>query len=349
MGPYLYAPGEPDPAEVIRAELERLFPLEEYPDFLFVFGSALSAEVGDIDVVLSSSSATVRNTAVRALGECWRNADGPMGLVVLDTLVNFIKNAHAYPLVEVRNRAFVLGPGPFDGIVEQLGDRSLTTEKYFDSNEDFLLWDVTGKAVITEQMAAYPILDLSGGDFKADPSDPCALFRLPDSEVTVGVEICLDHSDYRLRRTTAISPWPKRGDGIDLHLIPSCGMQLHPASVAARAGGWAFNVDGQYALGDPAQSGTGQTGVPDGVPSAFTDYVDGGSVDHAAHTQLARIARGPHGANVNRPGSHDATFEPAPEADVTVLPVPPTRDVGVYFAGGPGAVHIYGCARPLPL
>ena len=59
MGPYLYAPGEPDPAEVIRAELERLFPLEEYPDFLFVFGSALSAEVGDIDVVLSSSSATV--------------------------------------------------------------------------------------------------------------------------------------------------------------------------------------------------------------------------------------------------------------------------------------------------
>ena len=50
----------------------------------------------------------------------------------------------------------------------------------------------------------------------------------------VGVEICLDHSDHRMRKAVARSPWPQRHDGLDLHLVPSCGMQLHPQSVAAR-------------------------------------------------------------------------------------------------------------------
>ncbi len=101
-------------------------------------------------------------------------------------------------------------------------------------------------------MSAYPILDTSGGDFKFEPRDPYAIFRVAGSDpVTVGVEICLDHSDHRMRKSVDRSPWPARGDGLDLHLIPSCGMQLHRPSVAARAGGWAFNCDGQYALGDP--------------------------------------------------------------------------------------------------
>ena len=125
---------------------------------------------------------------------------------------------------------------------------------------------------ITEQMAAYPILDTSGGDFKKKPDDPHALFRMRDeggsAGPVVGVEICLDHSDHRMRKAVARSPWPQRHDGLDLHLVPSCGMQLHPQSVAAHAGGWAFNCDGQYALGSADQSGSPPGGAPGGSGSA---------------------------------------------------------------------------------
>ncbi|WP_448223027.1 hypothetical protein [Gordonia iterans] len=252
MGPYVHGPGDPDRADVILDELQKHFPVDEYPDFLLVLGTAISAEVADLGAVMRQSSTIVSNDVVRALGEGWQQADGPLAVVVFDALVNFIKNCHAYAQVEVRNRAFILGPAEFDGVEAGLGVRAITTEKYFVSNEDLLLWDVTGKPVITEQMSAYPILDTSGGDFKFEPRDPYAIFRVAGSDpVTVGVEICLDHSDHRMRKSVDRSPWPARGDGLDLHLIPSCGMQLHRPSVAARAGGWAFNCDGQYALGDP--------------------------------------------------------------------------------------------------
>ncbi|WP_440714024.1 hypothetical protein [Gordonia sp. FQ] len=341
MGPYVHAPDEPDPADLILAELERLFPAEEYPDFLLVLGTAISARIADLDAVLSSASCTVRNDVVRSLGEAWRTADGPLAQVVLDTLVNFIKNCHSYPQVQVRNRSFVLGPGAFDGVTGPLGARAVTTEKYFDSNEDLLLWDVTGRPVITEQMAAYPILDTSGGDLKTTPRDPYSLFRIgggPGGEaLTVGVEICLDHADRRLRKGVDRSPWPSRGDGLDLHLIPSCGMQLHPPAVAARSGGWAFNCDGQYALGDDG-----------GVPCVHADYRDPAWPGYGAHTQLARIETGPRGADQRGTGSHDARFAPAPDVDVTVIEMTAIARFDECFAGGPGAVHIYGRDRPLP-
>ncbi len=265
--------------------------------------------------------------------------------------VNFVKNGHAYPSVEVRNRALVLAPTPVDGVTAPIGARALTTEKYYDSNEDFLLWDVTGKPVITEQMTAYPILDTSGGDFKADAFDPYAIFTVPngDRPITVGVEICLDHSDHRLRKSAEISPWPTAASGIDLHLIPSCGMQLHPPSVAAKAGGWAFNTDGQYALGDAAQAGDAQRGEVAGVDSIHTDYADAASSAYGAHTQLARVKTAPVGADENAPGSHDATFEAAPDVAVTVSPVKAAANHDEFFAGGAGAVHIYGKDAPLPL
>lgn len=346
MGPYVHAPGDPDPAELILRELGRLFPAAEYPDFLLVLGTVITAEVADIDTLMETSSVTVRNDVVRALGQSWQSADGSIAQVVLDTLVNFIKNCHTYSQVEVRNRAMVLGPAELHGVVGPLEARAITTEKYFDSNEDLLLWDVTGRPVITEQMSAYPILDISGGDLKTSDRDPYAVFRVPGTApVTVGVEICLDHSDERLRKGAHRSPWPRPGDGIDLHLVPSCGMNLHPAAVAARSGGWAFNCDGQYTLGDASQTGRAQRGTVDGVPSVFVDYVDQSAGHSGAHTQLARVRVGPQGEE-HQAGARDAEFAPAADLDVTVVPVAAGADFGNYFAGGPGAVHIYGKDRP---
>ncbi len=351
MGPYVHKPAEADPADTILALLQSQFTAEEYPHFLFVLGSVISAEVGDIDQVFASSTTKVRNDIVKALGEGWTRTAGPLSDVIFDMFVNFVKNGHAYPVVEVRNRALILSSSPVDGVLGNLGATALTTEKYFDSNEDFLLWDVTGKPVVTEQMTAYPVLDTTGGDFKSAPLDPYAIFTVPTTAepVTVGVEICLDHSDHRLRKSVARSPWPARGDGVDLHLIPSCGMQLHVPSVAARAGGWAFNCDGQYILGSVATAGSPQKGTPSGVASTYTDYADAASPAYGAHTQLARVHAAAHGGDQMVAGAHDATFDPASDVDVTVIPVTPAADLDEFFAGGPGAVHIYGKDEPLPL
>ncbi|MFT4086419.1 MAG: hypothetical protein QM658_04575 [Gordonia sp. (in: high G+C Gram-positive bacteria)] len=351
MGPYVHDPGERDPGEVILSKLAELFPATEYPDFLFVLGTGITTKIRDLSVVMNASTTTVRNDVVKALGSAWLRSEGPLATVVFDSLVDFIKNAHAYPEVEVRNRAFVLGPGEFGGLNGELGATALTTEKYFDSNEDFLLWDVTGRPVITEQMCAYPVLDLSGGDAKNSAFDPHSLFCLPGEAAeryVAGVEICLDHADQRMRKSVHRTTWPADASGLDLHLLPSCGMQLHPSSVAARAGGWAFNCDGQYVL-DGTGPGAGRRSVVGGVPSVHADYVHSVGSVYGAHTQLARVASGPEGEGTRVPGGRDAVFGPPPEIDVVVIEVPPIDDFDVCFAGGPGAVHLYGSDSPLPL
>lgn len=351
MGPYVHKPTDEDPAQAILRILDSQFPAAEYPHFLLICGTVITAQVGDIDSVMEAETTKVRNRIVRTLGEAWTESVGLMQIVVFDALVNFIKNTHGYPEVEVRNRALMISSTPIDGVLSAIGSRKLTTEKGFDSNEDFLLWEVTGKPVITEPLTAYPVIDLSAGDFKVDPFDPHGIFTIPSSgkPLNIGVEVCLDHSDVRLRATSARSPWPENHETVDLHLIPSCGMQLHPQSIAARAGGWAFNTDGQYPLGDPSQAGTVHRGDVGGVPCTFVDYVDVASPSHGGHTQLAQVRTPARLPDEFAPGAHNPTYYPATEASVDVVPVTEIARHGLFYAGGSGAVHIYGKDAPLPL
>ncbi|GAA1983589.1 hypothetical protein [Microbacterium pumilum] len=350
MGPYVHTPTDADPADAILEVLREALPALEYPGFLFVLGTVVTAAVADIDEVLAGSSTVARNDVVRALGEAWLASAGPITDVVMDSLVNFIKNGHAYPAVEVRNRALVISSAAV-----QIGNGEpvtvLTTEKYFDSNEDFLLWDVTGRPIITEQMTAYPVIDPSGGDVKSTAFDPYSVFRLPNTAepVHIAIEICLDHADHRLRKSLPRNRWSSPDHGIDLHVIPSCGMQLHPPAVAARAGGWAFNCDGEYPLGTVADAGTGQHGVVAGVDCAFADYVDSANPGYGAHTQLAFITAGAAKSDPQAPGAVNAHFAVAPDVTVVVIPVTVVADLGSHFAGGPGAIHIYGRETPLAI
>ncbi|GAA3634460.1 hypothetical protein GCM10022200_17120 [Microbacterium awajiense] len=349
-GPYVHGPADPDPADVILDRLTAALPPDEYPGFLMVLGTVITTKVADIDSVFASQSTRVRNDVVRALGEAWNSVTGPMQTVVADALINFIKNCHAYPDVEVRNRSLILSAHPIDGILEPIGAHAVTTEKNFDSNEDFLLWDVTGKDVVTEQMTAYPVLDLTGGDFKADARDPLSVFRIGGEHPrSVGVEICLDHSDRRLRKGIDRNPWPERADGLDLQLIPSSGMQLHQASIGARAGGWVFNCDGQYRLGSESDAGTAQHAVIAGVPCAFVDYRDPAGASFGAHSQLTRVERAAVRGDDAAPGAHDAVLEAPTDVDVGVFPVAQADDFDAVFAGGPGALHIYGLRSPIVL
>ena len=62
----------------------------------------------NIERVYAANSTEVRNAVVEALSKQWQNAFGPLKDVVFDMLVNFIKNCHSYPNMEVRNRALLV-------------------------------------------------------------------------------------------------------------------------------------------------------------------------------------------------------------------------------------------------
>lgn len=187
----------------------------DYPGWTFICGTAITAMVKNIGAVMESSSVKTRNSVVRNLSETWQASFGPLKGVMFDMLVNFIKNCHAYPNCEVRNRAVIVSNIPIRPPEADTPTSLMTTEKYYVSTEDFLLYDVAGKQVVTEQMTAYPVIDLSGGDSKQRAFDTYAIFRQngvnPDNPVRTsvtdyGVEICLDHSDTRLRRNIDNEP-----------------------------------------------------------------------------------------------------------------------------------------------
>lgn len=352
QGPYVYDTNSTDPATTILSGLTATFNATDYPNWTFVFGSAITAQVDNIDNIYEANSVTVRNAVVDSLSKQWLASFGPLNSVIFDMLVNFIKNCHSYPSLEVRNRALIVSNIPLDVPAKMLKTNNMTTEKYFVSNEDFLLYETNGNPnVITEQMTDYPFIDLSGGDLKQSAYDQYAIFRqnygatnFPDY-IDFGVEICLDHSDVRLRRNIDNEPFPRSTDKVHIHIIPSCGMQMQIASVAADAEGFVFNCDGQYPL--DATNGQVQQGNLNGMQCIYANYVNSSNSNYAAHSQLARVLTKAKGGDPKKSTSSNATFVTLdPTGNTAVVPVSATPDLGSYFAGGPGAVHIYGLNTP---
>ena len=107
QGPYVFTASDNDPASTILAGLVAAFPQSQYPNWTFVFGSAITAKIANIAKVYIENATTVRNAVVEALSRQWLAAYGPLNGVVFDMLVNFIKNCHSYPCLEVRNRALI--------------------------------------------------------------------------------------------------------------------------------------------------------------------------------------------------------------------------------------------------
>lgn len=358
QGPYVFD-GEtiPDPAEAILAQLKSIFTPAEYPNWTFVFGSAITAKVANIQAVYDSNSTKVRNSIVKNLSENWLAAFGPLSDVVFDMLVNFVKNCHSYPNMEVRNRAMIVSNIPLGVPGNNLNTDTMTCEKYFVSNEDFLLYEVNGNPnVVTEQMTAYPMIDTSNGDLKKTAYDKHAIFRQyypsgsPVNYMDFGLEICLDHSDVRLRKNIDREPWPKPGDAVHVHIIPSCGMQISAPSVAADANGFVFNCDGQYALDTNFAKACTDAAPQSGVDGVYVNYTQNtNSTNYQAHTQLARVQNPATGGDPNGPGATNATYLNPSTADIAILPITPLSYMDQYYAGGGGAVHIYGQQNPFEL
>lgn len=186
------------------------------------------------------------------------------------------------------------------------GERYLTVRKQFKSCVDFILnyshgqgsnADNSGRYMQT--LVAYPEIAPSDAEMKRDDRDPYGIFTWRG--LKVGVEICLDHIRQRLSG---------RVNDLDLQIVPSCGAEVTNGCIAARAGGYVFNCDGDYTL-DDAQNGDG------------------------AHTQLFRVETGGDPA-----GKLDAVLSQRIEPQKIIRLE--HKDVARYFPAGAGEVHVYG-------
>lgn len=358
QGPYLYGDGEEDPMLRLQQILTETFPAEDYANWTFVLGTAITARVSDPKRLFESNSVQVRNETVKFLVSQERKARSALSEIVTNTLKSFIQDCQGIPDVAVRGRTPVFSHIPFVVLPSGIESHWMTTEKYFMSGEDFVLYSTSGrKEVITEQMVAYPHIDLSGGDVKLRPDDSRAIFgqkintENSSDFIRIGVEICLDHEDARLRSNLEIEANPEMGSSVHIHLVPSCGMAIRPGSVVADNDGFVFNCDGQYPL--DATNASVECGSIDGVPCVYINHNPSPTDEynyHCAHTQFARVKVAAKG---NNPNLGTPEFQEPDSTDVLCVPVlEPQLQYGAlsdYFAGGSGAVHIYGVKQGFSL
>ena len=341
-GAYLYATAEQDPLPYLLAQVQQTFSDAAYGNWVFVFGTAVTAHVANVDKLFASESVQARNAIVKTLLEQKEQTYGPTEQLVSSTLSNFLTACHASPDVTVRDRAVVYSQISLDAPKTHLNAHVLTTEKYFLSGEDFILCEPHGRTdVITEQMVGYAHIDLSNGDEKKTAFDNYAIFRQNGLNtlgafLDYGIEICLDHDDARLRSNLG-----SNGSGsVHVQLIPSYGSAIIQANVVANANGFVFNCDGQMVL--DSTTGVQQFGDPG---SEFL-YVNYGSGEYGAHSEFAQIQTAATGSNPKVSSASYANVSPTDTAVVAVQsPVLSHGTFADYFVGGPGAVHIYGLQR----
>lgn len=354
LGPYVYSEGEEDPAKCALHLLEQVFNAQEYPNWTFVFGTMLSAKVANIDAVFQSPAVQLRKNLVKSLAMTAQAEFGESRSITEQILNDTISDLRLNPAVEVRDRALVFSnlgleiPGATSRV------KSMTSEKYFLSPIDFVLFETNNRDVVTEEMVAYPHIDLSGGDVKRKPFDKYAIFRQNYGEsnapqyVDFGVEICLDHDDARLRKNMDRQVFPNADDAVYIQLVPSSGSAIVLQSVVADKNGFVFNCDGWCSFDDSTEPQQGDVG---GVQCVYANYESQqGNILYSAHTQLARVEQAAKGCD---PNFASAQFQNLSAEDVIVVvvsePVLSQGNLKDYFAGGSGAVHIYGAKTPYEL
>lgn len=351
QGPYVYATENEDPLPFMLSNLLATFNRVDYPNWTFIFGTAVTAKVADLSNLFESESVQSRNSVVRNLVAEKMKTYGASNQLIAKTLSSFIVDCQASPNLIVRDRAVIVSSIALDTLSEPLQSHAMTSEKYYLSPEDFVLCEPTGKNnVITEQMIAYEHIDLSSGDVKRTPFDEYAIFRQSfgndDSQcfVDYGVEICLDHDDARLRSNLASLPKGDPKGSVQVQLIPSYGSAIIPANVVAKMNGFVFNCDGQLRL--DTSEGVQQYG---GEGAQMT-YINYGTDCYGAHSQFALVQTPASG---NNPKLNIATFQDIDAANIAFFPVSrPVLEVGVfedYYCGGFGAIHIYGLQQPYVL
>lgn len=291
----------------------------------------------------------------------------------------FNKLVNAYrqdPLCTVRNRAgiFVYNGGSTGEIIDY------SVEKQAESTVDLTIGHLKDGLIytdgqITEWMANYPPINITGGDNQNSGTKAGA--RLPivsyNQNVELGVEICLDHRLQRLRRNVNM----EGNSPIDIQLVPSGGMQLLDYAIATGSSGAIFNADGCGFILDKyddtgtaviskdgkACSGTIKqviTGVYTSSTQTCSEGTDG--KPYYSHSQLAyRTDEGGPSDYINPQGIENAggptyigTEEHPSNQYLDLYSLPSTKPVtvlnrddkiNIYFTAGLGEIHQYSTPK----
>ena len=224
---------------------------------------------------------------------------------------------------------------------------------------------------ITEWMCNYPSQTLYTGDKHHSPYSRAARFSPSDKKgIDFGVEVCLDHSYQRLRRTVGmIELHGAYADNYPLHkqIISSGSCQIYDYSVATHPNSVIFNADGCAAVDYDSKynkkilegkSGTWK-GVACGVYTLCTQSKWQGkdSNPYYSHSQLAFTTTDSfidgfdNKLGVNNLKAHTYTIDdkgnptnPLTDSyEVTIIEVKETSpEVTTLFAAGAGELHYYG-------
>jgi hypothetical protein len=288
-----------------------------WKDWLFVTGTIVNTAANYVRGRNRKRDlkARVRENLAMALADAWQFAtryhDEKLAGFLNTTLDAYTAYCHVDPVYEVLDRSYVIAGGPRDASYPE----GLSVQKKFESNEDFVLNLHTN--VFSEDESGYPPIDESHGENKRTAFDDLSIFTIKG--IKFGVEVCLDHYQARLRRDRS-SP----SEHVQIHIIPSCGMQIEEPAVIACAGGLVFNCDGQYAVPDPGS----KPGVADSVWARASS--------NRSHTQLAQVVTACKGKDP----TCDMAVLAKPAARVRKIPIA-GPSASKLFAYGAGEVHVY--------
>jgi hypothetical protein len=382
--PYIKIAGE-YPFEYIRRELQSMFErmgrqgeLHEGEFWIIAIGSILTCSEPDICGLLGTKRVTDRlnalNVAIAALGV---RAAFPRGGRFIRAF-SYFKRAvpqtpqqndvdrlmdeyRSNPLCIVRNRGALFSIS--SRRVEHFG-----YEKQYESTVDLTMGEfvdnkLEASGMVTQWIASYPPVSIIGGDTHSSDAPWAARIRVHSpsgAPVEVGVEICLDHRQKRLRRTvgmTAANGADADNRPLDVQLVPSGGMQVLDQSIAAGRCGAIFNCDGW----DPILTSYDEGGqvVNDFVFKQMLCGVyvlsaqtlsSSATMEYASHSQLCFRYGGEISGYDNAAGSANAnglTYGPTGNNPALDSYLPPTivpildPDPTPLFAAAFGELHIY--------
>jgi hypothetical protein len=253
-------------------------------------------------------------TLAKAWSEARATGNQPLQNLVFGWMRGLTAHSHANPLFVLTNRCYVL-----EGSANPTYPGGLSVEKKYVSNEDFIVNLYSG--VFAEEEVSYVTVDDSYGEDKRSPFDSLSVFGI--GGITFGVEICLDHADYRLRKHMRDS------SPVQVQVVTSCGMQIKQSAIAAVEGGLVFNCDGQY--GAP-----GRGLLPGRSTCLWTS-----SANQMAHSQLTVVsATATSPFEPEHPSRGQASVVKPDLADAEVFHVARVNTRKLW-AHGAGEIHVY--------
>jgi hypothetical protein len=288
----------------------------QYEGWLFVIGTVVNT-VGYVkgqDPGLDFR-ARVREQLAMAIADAWqyanRNHDVRLAAFITCVMHLYTNYCHDHPTYQVTDKCYVVAGGAPDPDYPE----GLSIEKKFMSNEDFILNLQTN--AYAEEQVGFPPINEHDGENKQKAFDPLSIFTIKG--IKFGLEVCLDHLAGRLRRNRQ-----PETELVQIHLVPSCGVQIVQPSIIAGPGGLVFNCDGEY-------SNFMMLSPPGNGESLWT-----GAASQRAHTQLTQVVM-PCGGGVN-PRKNAVLRKPRARVQTVSF-----RDAAAaeLFAYGPGEVHVY--------